>query len=141
PFGVRIRPLGSDEKPGRRSCASPHLPASAKSRVRGDMNRVALGRRRLPLQPCFTQLAFTNVRGASMARTRYSSSGMEFSLRQLPAAALRAVLREGYSAQDLRADMVAGLVVGVVALPLAMALAIAVGVAPQYGLATAIVAG
>lgn len=76
-----------------------------------------------------------------MARTRYSSSGMEFSLRQLPAAALRAVLREGYSAQDLRADMVAGLVVGVVALPLAMALAIAVGVAPQYGLATAIVAG
>src|SRR5690606_15366645 len=100
-----------------------------------------LGRRRLPLQPCFTQLAFTNVRGASMARTRYSSSGMEFSLRQLPAAALRAVLREGYSAQDLRADMVAGLVVGVVALPLAMALAIAVGVAPQSGLATAIVAG
>src|SRR5690606_12622741 len=34
-----------------------------------------------------------------------------------------------------------GLVVGIVALPLAMALAIGVGVPPQYGLATAIVAG
>jgi SulP family sulfate permease len=54
---------------------------------------------------------------------------------------LRAKLKEGYHAADLRADVMAGLVVGVVALPLSMALAIASGVAPQYGLYTAIVAG
>jgi SulP family sulfate permease len=62
-------------------------------------------------------------------------------LHALPAAALRAVLREGYAASDLRADVLAGMVVGVVALPLAMALAIGVGAAPQFGLYTAIVAG
>jgi len=76
-----------------------------------------------------------------MARTRYSGSNDQTLLRTLPAAALRAVLREGYSAASLRADLMAGLVVGVVALPLAMALGIAVGVAPQHGLYTAIVAG
>jgi SulP family sulfate permease len=62
-------------------------------------------------------------------------------LRDLPAAALRAVLREGYPLRDLKSDVLAGLVVGMVALPLAMALAIGVGVAPQHGLYTAIVAG
>src|SRR4051794_26059137 len=56
-------------------------------------------------------------------------------------AGLRAKFKEGYSKDDLRADVLAGLVVGVVALPLSMALAIASGVAPQYGLYTAIVAG
>jgi SulP family sulfate permease len=76
-----------------------------------------------------------------MARTRYTGPTQETRLRELPAAALRAVLREGYTAADLRADLMAGLVVGVVALPLAMALAIAVGVPPQQGLYTAIVAG
>lgn len=76
-----------------------------------------------------------------MALTRYVASQGEIPLRQLPAAALRAVLREGYSLADLRADLMAGLVVGVIALPLAMALAIAVGVPPQYGLYTAIVSG
>lgn len=76
-----------------------------------------------------------------MALTRYVASQGEIPLRQLPAAALRAVLREGYSVADLRADLMAGLVVGVIALPLAMALAIAVGVPPQYGLYTAIVSG
>ena len=55
--------------------------------------------------------------------------------------ALRTALAEGYSARDLRADVLAGMVVGVVALPLSMALAIASGVPPQYGLYTAIVAG
>jgi len=55
--------------------------------------------------------------------------------------ALRAALRHGYSAKDLRADALAGMVVGIVALPLSMALAVASGVAPQYGLYTAIVAG
>jgi sulfate permease, SulP family len=76
-----------------------------------------------------------------MARTRYVASQGEIPLRQLPAAALRAVLREGYSVADLRADLLAGLVVGVIALPLAMALAIAVGVPPQFGLYTSIVTG
>jgi SulP family sulfate permease len=76
-----------------------------------------------------------------MARTRYQTQLTAIPLRELPASALRAVLREGYGRADLRADLLAGLVVGVVALPLAMALAIAVGVAPQHGLYTAILAG
>ncbi|HKE01517.1 MAG TPA: SulP family inorganic anion transporter, partial [Planctomycetota bacterium] len=76
-----------------------------------------------------------------MARTRSAARQEVLPLRRLPAAALRAVLREGYGLGDLRADVLAGAVVGIVALPLAMALAIAVGVAPQHGLYTAIVAG
>jgi SulP family sulfate permease len=76
-----------------------------------------------------------------VARTRYQSTIGGIPWRQLPAGALRAVLREGYSRDDLKHDVLAGLVVGLVALPLAMALAIAVGVAPQHGLYTAIVAG
>jgi sulfate permease, SulP family len=59
----------------------------------------------------------------------------------LPGAALRAALRHGYTAKDLRSDVLAGIVVGIVALPLSMALAVASGVAPQHGLYTAIVAG
>jgi SulP family sulfate permease len=76
-----------------------------------------------------------------VARTRYQVQSKPIPLRDLPAAALRAVLREGYGKGDLRADLLAGLVVGVVALPLAMALAIAVGAPPQHGLYTAIVGG
>jgi SulP family sulfate permease len=76
-----------------------------------------------------------------MARTRYKAAGKARPLQDLPAAALRAVLREGYSRAELKADLLAGVVVGIVALPLAMALAIGVGVAPQYGLYTAIIAG
>ncbi len=76
-----------------------------------------------------------------MARTRYQAALGRIKLHDLPGAALRAVLREGYHGADLRADVMAGLVVGVVALPLAMALGIAVGVAPQNGLYTSIVAG
>jgi SulP family sulfate permease len=76
-----------------------------------------------------------------MARTRYQVHDRPIPLQDLPAAALRAVLREGYGKADLRADLMAGIVVGVVALPLSMALAIAVGAAPQHGLYTAIVAG
>src|SRR5438045_8359207 len=76
-----------------------------------------------------------------MARTRYARSSTPPPLATLPAAALRAVLREGYSKADLRRDVLAGLVVGIVALPLSMALAIAVGVPPQHGLYTAIVGG
>jgi SulP family sulfate permease len=76
-----------------------------------------------------------------LARTRYVGDVPDGPLRGLPAAALRAVLREGYTRADLRSDLLAGMVVGIVALPLAMALAIAVGVPPQHGLYTAVVAG
>jgi sulfate permease, SulP family len=76
-----------------------------------------------------------------MARTRYQAELGPIKLASLPAAAVRSVLREGYTRRDLRADVLAGIVVGIVALPLAMALAIAVGVAPQHGLYTAIVSG
>src|SRR3954463_16183284 len=76
-----------------------------------------------------------------MARTRYQAELGPIKWKNLPAAALRSVLREGYTRSDLRADVLAGVVVGIVALPLAMALAIAVGVAPQHGLYTAIVGG
>lgn len=51
------------------------------------------------------------------------------------------VLRDGYCAADLRADLIAGLTVAVVAIPLAMALAIASGVRPEIGLVTAAVTG
>ena len=50
-------------------------------------------------------------------------------------------LKEGYTRETLRADLVAGLTVGVVALPLAMAFAIASGVPPQAGIFTSIIAG
>ncbi len=76
-----------------------------------------------------------------MALTRYQSPLEGKRLSRLPAAALRAVLREGYTRDDLKRDALAGVVVGMVALPLAMALAIGVGVPPQHGLYTAIVAG
>ena len=64
-----------------------------------------------------------------MARTRFRSACSDHPARALPAAALRAVLREGYTRPGSPRDVLAGLVVGIVALPLAMALAIAVGVA------------
>src|SRR5438046_7725938 len=61
-----------------------------------------------------------------MGRTRYAHSQPP-PLRRLPGSALRAVFAEGYSATDLRRDVLAGVVVGIVALPLSMALAIESG--------------
>jgi SulP family sulfate permease len=51
------------------------------------------------------------------------------------------VLREGYGAKQLRADVIAGLTVAIVALPLSMAIAIASHVEPARGLYTAIIGG
>lgn len=76
-----------------------------------------------------------------MARTRFTDTAQDLPFSSLPASALHAVWREGYSAAQLKADVIAGFLVGVIALPLAMALAIAVGAPPQQGLYTAIVAG
>jgi len=50
-------------------------------------------------------------------------------------------LREGYTLQNLRSDLLAGLTVAIVALPLSMAIAIASGATPAQGLYTAIVGG
>ena len=54
---------------------------------------------------------------------------------------LIAMLREGYSAQFFRQDILAGLTVAIVALPLSMAIAVASGVSPERGLYAAIVGG
>ena len=51
------------------------------------------------------------------------------------------VLREGYGAAALRADLIAGITVAMVALPLSMAIAKASGASPDRGLYTAIVGG
>ncbi|MBK8727416.1 MAG: C4-dicarboxylic acid transporter DauA [Holophagaceae bacterium] len=76
-----------------------------------------------------------------MARTYEPDPIDGVPLSRLPAAALRAVLKEGYTRAQFKKDAMAGFVVGVVALPLAMALSIAVGAPPQQGIYTAIVAG
>jgi SulP family sulfate permease len=52
-----------------------------------------------------------------------------------------ACIRQEYSFQHFRKDLIAGITVGIIAIPLSMALAIACGVPPQNGLYTAIIAG
>lgn len=54
---------------------------------------------------------------------------------------LLTVLSEGYGVRELRRDAIAGLTVAIVALPLSLAIAIASSVAPERGLAAAIVGG
>ncbi len=66
---------------------------------------------------------------------------LTYSAKDLLGWGLRRRLREGYTRQDFKADLLSGLVIGVVALPLSMALAIACEVPPQHGLYTAIIAG
>ncbi len=51
------------------------------------------------------------------------------------------LLRQGYSWDKFKADILAGLTVAIVALPLAMALGIASGASPDKGLVTSVVAG
>jgi sulfate permease, SulP family len=58
---------------------------------------------------------------------------------ELYAPKLITVLREGYGATDLRADVMSGLTVAIVALPLSIA--IASGVTPDRGLYTAVIGG
>lgn len=66
---------------------------------------------------------------------------LAYRAKDLLAYGLRKRLKQGYTAQDFKADLYAAIVVGAVALPLSMALAIAAGVPPQHGLYTAIIAG
>ncbi len=54
---------------------------------------------------------------------------------------LFSVLKEGYSLNTFRRDLIAGITVAIVSLPLSMALAIASGASPDKGLITAIIAG
>jgi len=68
-----------------------------------------------------------------------SSSGPTFT--ELFTPKLITVFREGYGADNFRADAVSGLTVAIVALPLSMAIAIASGVEPDKGLITAVVGG
>ncbi|GAB4222889.1 MAG: sulfate permease [Francisella sp.] len=51
------------------------------------------------------------------------------------------ILKNGYSKDDFRNDVISGLTVAIVALPLSMALAIASGASPDKGLITAVIAG
>ena len=50
-------------------------------------------------------------------------------------------LKNKYSWNFFKSDLIAGTTVGIVALPLAMAFAIASGVGPEKGIYTAIIAG
>ena len=50
-------------------------------------------------------------------------------------------LREGYTAEMLRHDVIAGFTVAILALPLSMAIAIGSGVKPEVGLITSVIAG
>ncbi|MCB0634490.1 MAG: SulP family inorganic anion transporter [Saprospiraceae bacterium] len=54
---------------------------------------------------------------------------------------LFSLLRQGYSLETFRSDVMAGLTVAIIALPLSMALGIASGASPDKGLVTAVIAG
>src|SRR5436190_466461 len=55
-----------------------------------------------------------------MARTRYQADVGGLATKDLPAAALRAVLREGYGWRDLRGDALAGLTGGLILIALGL---------------------
>lgn len=54
---------------------------------------------------------------------------------------LLTILREGYSVDAFRHDLVAAITVAIVALPLSMAIAVASGVSPERGIYTAVIGG
>jgi len=54
---------------------------------------------------------------------------------------LLTTLREGYSVDAFRHDLVAAITVAIVALPLSMAIAVASGVSPERGIYTAVIGG
>ncbi|HTO40534.1 MAG TPA: SulP family inorganic anion transporter [Rhizomicrobium sp.] len=54
---------------------------------------------------------------------------------------LLTTLREGYSVDAFRHDLVAAITVAIVALPLSMAIAVASGVSPERGITTAVIGG
>ena len=54
---------------------------------------------------------------------------------------LLSVVREGYSLESFRHDLLAGLTVSIVALPLSMAIAVASGTSPERGLYASIFGG
>ncbi len=54
---------------------------------------------------------------------------------------LFAALKQGYTAEKFRRDLLAALTVAIVALPLSMAIAVASGVTPERGLYTSIIGG
>lgn len=67
---------------------------------------------------------------------------MEFKFSNLPLAiALRETFRQGYTKNDLIADITAGVTVSILAIPMTMAVAIACGVEPEHGLYGSIIAG
>lgn len=61
--------------------------------------------------------------------------------RELFTPKLVTMLRQGYGATELRADIIAGLTVAILAIPLSMAIAIGSGADPGRGLITSVVAG
>jgi SulP family sulfate permease len=54
---------------------------------------------------------------------------------------LFSLLRQGYTLNTFKSDLMAGLTVAIIALPLSMALGIASGASPDKGLVTAVIAG
>lgn len=70
-----------------------------------------------------------------------AATAIKPAFRELYTPKLFTVLKEGYGAASLKADVIAGLTVAIVALPLSMAIAIASGVTPDRGLYTSIIGG
>jgi SulP family sulfate permease len=93
-------------------------------------------------EPCFNILnVHKKVVEMSAPHPGVASLAEEPTFRDLFTPKLVTILREGYGAAALRADVLAGLTVAIVALPLSMAIAIASGATPERGLYAAIFGG